>query len=55
MAIKLREEPLEMAEKESTFNKGEKRPSPPTGISDERKKKLGGAATYLANKDTKKK
>jgi hypothetical protein len=43
-----------MGEKESGFNKGERRPEPPKSTSDAQKKKIGGAAVYLANKDKKK-
>lgn len=42
-----------MPEKEKDFNKGEKRPAPPRSTSDEQKRKIGSAATYLANKDKK--
>jgi hypothetical protein len=43
-----------MAEREKDFNKGEKRPAPPKSTSDEQKRKIGSAATWLANKDKKK-
>lgn len=43
-----------MGEKERDFNKGEKRPAPPKSVSDDQKKKIGSAATYLANKEKKK-
>ncbi len=42
-----------MGEKEKDFNKGEKRPAPPRSTSDEQKRKIGSAATHLANKDKK--
>jgi hypothetical protein len=43
-----------MYEKESGFNKGERRPAPPRSTSDDQKRKIGGAAIHLANKDKKK-
>lgn len=42
-----------MGEKESGFNKGEKRPAPPKSTSDDQKRKMGDAVIKLANKDKK--
>ena len=42
-----------MGEKESGFNKGEKRPAPPKSTTDNQKKKIGSAAIHLANKGKK--
>lgn len=42
-----------MGEKESSFNKGEKRPAPPKSATDNQKRKIGGAAIHIANKDKK--
>jgi hypothetical protein len=42
-----------MSEKESGFNKGEKRPAPPRSTTDEQKRKIGNTAIGGATKDKK--